>query len=79
MKTLTPHEMEQINGAGILGSGFDALGFSTIGRIINVFENIISGESDAIEPIPGASSFVIDLLRRSFQFMPKFDKYRPTN
>lgn len=72
MKTLTPHEMEHVNGAGIIGSGLAFLGVSiTIAKPINDIENsILEG---TIGLIPGIGGALVDLLRDPFGALtPKY-------
>lgn len=64
MKTLTQHEMDQVNGAGIFGSALGALGLTFIGKTINDFENSILEQT--VGHIPGVGSVIVDILRDPF-------------
>lgn len=64
MKTLTQHEMDQVNGAGLFGSALGVLGFTEIGKTVNDFENKILEET--VGPIPVVGSIIVDLLRDPF-------------
>ena len=71
MKTLTPHEMDHVNGAGIIGSGLAFLGCTTIAKSINDIENsILEG---TIGLIPGIGGALVNLLRDPFGALtPKY-------